>query len=212
MTETPPPHAFTRFLLHLAITIPFIYYGIQLLAAPFFPHFSFIRNTASELGASLAPHPRIFNIGIMMLGIITFLAAVGFLRALRQLRVEPLFTFLTFLALLINGFQSLWAGLHPIPDPRHAGHLPVMIAMTLLPFLLTLTMWRQTNSRLAHNYFLATCLLLLAIAPMMSGMGGLDTHNYRGLIQRVFTFTVFPPIAVAAHILSRRLSMSKRVL
>ena len=77
--------------------------------------------------------------------------------------------------------------------------------MTLLPFLLTLTTWRQTNSRLAHNYFLATCLLLLAMVPIMSGITGLDTHHYRGLIQRIFTLTVFPPIAVAAHILCRRL-------
>jgi hypothetical protein len=40
----------------------------------------------------------------------------------------------------------------------------------------------------------------------MSGMSGLDTHAYRGLFQRLFAFTVFPPIAVAGSVLAKRLT------
>jgi len=40
--------------------------------------------------------------------------------------------------------------------------------------------------------------------PIMSGMSGLDTHTYRGLFQRIFALTVFPPIGVAAYVLARR--------
>jgi hypothetical protein len=209
MTQISSGHTITRFFLRLALTVPFVYYGLQLVAAPYYPHFSIIRNTASELGSGRSLHPSIFNAGIIILGIVTFLAAIGFLLALRHLRANLILTLLTFLAIAINAFQSLWAGLHPLPDPRHAGHPPVMIAMTLLPFLLTLITWPLTDSGLAHNYFIATCLLLLAMVPIMSGSSGLDTHQYRGLIQRIFTLTVFPPIAVAAHILSRHLSNNR---
>src|SRR6476660_5875879 len=134
MNQTSSPQTATRLLLRLGITVPFIYYGLQLLAAPFFPNFSIVGTTASEMGSSLSRHPSIFNIGIIILGIVTFLTAIGFLRAHHRLRVDFILSLLTFLAIATNGFQSLWAGFHPLPDPRHAGHLPVMIAMTALPF------------------------------------------------------------------------------
>jgi hypothetical protein len=35
-------------------------------------------------------------------------------------------------------------------------------------------------------------------------MIGLDTHDYRGLLQRVFALTVFVPIGVGAYVLARR--------
>ena len=41
--------------------------------------------------------------------------------------------------------------------------------------------------------------------PIMSGMTGLDLHTYRGLFQRIFALTVFPPIGAAAFVLSRRI-------
>jgi hypothetical membrane protein len=206
MADIPRPYPITRFLLRLGITIPFIYYGIQLLAAPFFPHFSIVRTTASELGSNLTPYQGVFNIGIIFLSVITLFAAIGFLLALYRLGVNLLVTLLTSLALATNAFQCFWAGIHPMPDPRHGGHPPLIVAMVILPFLLTASTWRATHSRAVKVYFIATCLLLLAFVPIMSGISGLNTHDYRGLIQRIFTLTIFPPIAVAAHILSRVLS------
>ena len=44
------------------------------------------------------------------------------------------------------------------------------------------------------------------MVPLMRGMTGLDAHAYRGLLQRVFTLAIFPPIGVAAYVLARRLS------
>jgi hypothetical protein len=39
----------------------------------------------------------------------------------------------------------------------------------------------------------------------MSGITNLDNRAYGGLFQRIFALTVFPPIAVCAYYLARRI-------
>jgi len=46
----------------------------------------------------------------------------------------------------------------------------------------------------------------------MSGMTGLDTNACRGLFQRVFALTVFPPIGVGAYVLARRVTAAPSAL
>jgi hypothetical protein len=196
----------TLLLLHLGVLVPFVYYGIQAAAAPFFPNFSFVGTTASELGSDLSRHPAVFNAGIMSLGVITLLASVGFLAALRRTGVSPVLAPLVAADLALNGVQTLWAGLHPLPDPRHGGY-PVFVAgMLALPVLITLSLWRRASPRL-RAYLVATLLLLAAMVPIFTGLTGIDRHAYRGLIQRVFTLTIFPPIGVAAWVLGRSVGM-----
>jgi hypothetical membrane protein len=193
----------TFLLLGLAVLIPFIYYGIQIYAASFNPGYSFIHQVASELGSTRAARPAIFNVGIMLQGIVTLAASFGFLRAMTRLGINPTLSFLTFLAIAINGVQMLWAGYFPLPDRRHAGHTLFIFAATLLPILLTAALWKSSRPPL-KTYFIATLILLLAMIPIMSGISGLDTSNLRGLQQRIYTLTVFPPIAVAAIALANR--------
>jgi hypothetical membrane protein len=200
-----PKDKLTLSALRLGIAVPFLYYGLQLLAAPFYPRFSFVRTTASELGSDLSPYDWIFNIGIIIQGVVTLIAAVGFLRAFWRLGAARVFALLASTAVAINGFQCLWAGLHPLPDPRHGGYTVVVIAMVLLPILLTATLWRLSDSRGLKAYLIATLILLAAMFPIMSGLTGIDRYAYRGLLQRVFTLTVFPPIGVAAYVLAKRM-------
>jgi hypothetical protein len=90
-----------------------------------------------------------------------------------------------------------------MPDPRRRGHPAFILAMILLPPLLTAASWRHSRSRLLKTYLLATLALLAVMIPIMSGATGLDTHTNRGLLQRIFTLTIFPPIGVAACVLAR---------
>jgi hypothetical membrane protein len=196
----------TLLLLRLGVLIPFVYYGTQAAAAPFFPGFSFVGTTASEMGSTLSRHPAIFNAGIMALGVITLLASVGFLLALRHTGVNPALALLASADLALNGVQMLWAGLHPIPDPRHAGYTVFVAGMFVLPVLLTLALWRGA-SPLLKAYLVATLLLLAAMVPVTTGLTGIDRRAYRGIIQRVYTLTTFPPIGVAAWVLGRRVRM-----
>ena len=193
----------TLFLLRLGVLVPFVYYGIQAAASPFFPNFSFVGTTASEMGSSLSRHPAIFNAGIITLGVITLITSLGYLLALRGVGVDPVLTLVTSADVALNGVQALWAGLHPLPDPRHAGYAVFVAGMVALPVLITLCLWRGASSPL-RAYFVATLLLLAAMVPVVTGVTRIDRRTYRGIIQRLYTLTTFPPIAVGAWALERR--------
>jgi hypothetical membrane protein len=190
--------------LGCGIAVPILYYGVQLASAPFFPDFSFLGTTASELGSDLSTRPWIFNAGAILTGIAAFTAAVGFLGALRSLRTNLILAWLVSIAIAITGLSSLWAGVFPMPDPRHGGHPSLLFAMLALPFVLALALWQLGASRPLKAYLIATMALLLVLFPFMSGMTGLDTHTYQGLLQRVFALTVFLPIGVGGYVLRRR--------
>jgi hypothetical protein len=97
----------------------------------------------------------------------------------------------------------LWAGYFPLPDPRHAGHAPFLIAAILLPILLTSALWKGSGPIL-KTYFVATLILLAVMIPIMTNKIGVDTTNIRGLTQRVYTLTLFPVIGVSALVLAHR--------
>ena len=192
------------FALGCGIMVPMLYFGNQLLAAPFFPNYSFLSMDASLLGSDLAIYPAIFNIGAIITGIATIIASVGFLLALQQLATNPLLTWLTALAILLNGLGSLWAGLLPMPDPRH-GDNPFAVGIFLFPLLLTFTLWNRRNARPIKIYLIITNLLFIALVPIMSGASGLDTQGYQGLLQRIAALVFFVPISVGAYFLIQRI-------
>jgi hypothetical protein len=120
------------------------------------------------------------------------------------MRINAALAALTAVALAINGVQHIWAGYYPIPDPRHGGHMPFIVAMTLLPVLLTAALWRQVGTGL-KVYFVVTLVLLAALLTLRNVLSGLDRYEYRGLLQRVYTLAIFPPIGVAAYALASRI-------
>jgi hypothetical membrane protein len=66
------------FALRIGVAVPFLYLGIQIIAAPFFPGYSFLSMEASLLGSDLAIYPAIFNIGAIITGIVTIIARLDF--------------------------------------------------------------------------------------------------------------------------------------
>jgi hypothetical protein len=191
----------------IGVAIPFLYYGSQAFAAPFFPGFTFVGTTASELGSDLSRHPRVFNYGIMAQGVVALVASLGFLLAFRRLGVHWPLAWPTSLSVAMSGVQSLWAGYFPLLDPRHGGHPAFLIPMIALPSLLAASTWK-IGSGASRAYFLANLGLLAVMFPIMSGITSLDTQAYRGLSQRMFAFTVFPAIGVASFVLARRVDRS----
>lgn len=191
-------------LVRFGILVPVLYYGIQLLAAPTYPGYSFIGNVASELGSDKSPYAGVFNIGIFAVGVAALLASVGFLLTLKQRGTHLVLASITALAVACNGFQSLWAGLHPMPDPRHGGHPAFLIAMLALPYLMSAAMWRHLDSRWLKAYYVASMLVIVVMAPIMSGKMGVDTVALRGLLQRILTLGVFPTIGVSAYLLAKK--------
>jgi hypothetical membrane protein len=189
--------------LKFGIAVPLLYYGIQLVAAPFFPDFSVLSTTASELGSDRSSRPWILNAGAILTGIAAVVGSIGLLRALRRLGAHPIVAWLTLLAVAGTGLASLWAGIFPLPDPRHRGHPSLLVATLAVPFVLSFALWRLGVSRAIKAYLVATIALLLVMFPIMMRMIDLDMHTYGGLLQRIFALTVFVPMGVAAFQLAR---------
>ena len=191
------------FALGSGILVPILYFGTQLLVAPFFPGYSFLSMAASLLGSDLAIYPAIFNIGAIITGIATIIASVGFLLALQHLGTNPFLTWLTSIAVLLNGLGSLWAGFFPMPDPRHDSN-PFAVGIFLFPILLTFALWNRSNARPIKIYLIITNLLFIALIPIMSGVSGINTQGYQGLLQRIAVLVFFVPISVGSYFLIQR--------
>lgn len=201
------------------MAVPILYFGIQLLAAPFFPGYSFLRCDASTLGSDGSSFPLIFNVGAIIQGGVTLIAAWGFVHAFRLLGVNAILTWLTSLAVIVCGLASMNAGVFPLPDPRHTeGPLAIVgIGMLLLPVLLPAALWKLPDSRRLKVYFIVNLIAFVALIPIMSGliqrmniMMGVDIPGYQsflnncqGLLQRIVALIVIGPIGVASWALAR---------
>ncbi len=206
----------------MGVAVPFLYFGIQIAAAPFFPAYSFIARDASTLGSNASSLPAVFNIGSLILGIVTFIASWGFFRAFRLLEVRTAFAWLATLALVGSGLASINAYLFPLPDPRHTGSVLALAGAGtfLLPLLLPLALWRLLDRGPIASYFVANIIALVALIPIMSGliqrfsvMAGVDMpwyqtflNNYQGLLQRIAAVIAYGPIGVSAWYLGHRLN------
>ena len=189
-------------LLKLGVAVPFIYFGIPLVAAPLYPGYSFIRNTASDLGSDQALHPTPVNVAIITLGIVMLLAAYGLLRGMRKAGINTLLSVVTAVSVASAGLGTLLSGIFPSPDPRHGGGA-LGAGLFLLPFIVGLSLWRTLPSRTFRVGFLGLALLFVAMVPIMSGATSIDTVASAGLLQRILALTAFGPIGLGAYALLR---------
>ena len=201
----------TRVALGMGIAVPLLYFGVQFIAAPFYPGYSFLRQPASMLGSDLSTHPAILNVGAVITGVITLIASLGFLCALRLIGTHPVIAWLTCLALVSSGLSSIWAGVFHMPDPRHNSG-PLGIGTFLLPVLFAAAFWKLKDARMLRLYLFVNLLLMVALVPIMSGAAGIDMSNYGGLLQRIAALTLFPPIGVVALFLLRKTPFHERLV
>lgn len=184
-------------LILSAVAVPLIYFGIQLIAAPFYPGYSFARDTASMLGTSDSLHPEIFNIGAMLDGVAGLLGAAGLFIGLsggqNWLRV------LIAIGVFCNGVLSLKAGLFPMPDPRHASWQFLLLPIFVTPVLMLLATWRISHWLRIYLIVDIACLLL-TIPMLMHRMAPIWPE---GTLQRVFASILFLPIGIVALSLLR---------
>lgn len=195
----------TKLGLYAVIAIPFLYFGLQVVAAPFYPGYSFLKNVASDLGSDKAPNAAIFNVGIMAFGVIVALSSFAFLSACYKVGVNKVVTWLAFVALLMNGLTTVWAGYFPLPDPRHGGHPSFVIFMLLMPLSTSAVVWRWGQSVWSKVFVVATILLLLFMVGVFSGALPVNLNEMLGLRQRLFVLAGYPIVSIAGYVLLRRL-------
>lgn len=223
--STAIPDRVTLTGLRAGVAVPLLYFGIQLLAAPFYPGYSFLARDASTLGSPGSTFPAIFNGGAIVTGVAMVGAALGFFRALRRFGVGPVVSWLVAGALIGGAAGNLNAGLHPLPDPRHSSGLLASLGagLFLVPVLLPVALWRLEGARGLRRYLGLNLVVVLALVPVMSGlvqrwgmMAGVELpglqsllNNYQGVLQRIAALTVFVPIGVAATFLGGRIPRSE---
>lgn len=208
--------------LRVGFLVPFLYFGIQLAAAPFFPGYSFLARDASTLGSLGSRLPSLFNVGCLVIGLLTLIAAWGVFRAFQILEVGAIISWLTTLALVSSALGSINAGLFPLPDPRHTDGVLALCGagIFLLPFFLPVALWKLLERGPVTAYFVANIVAMVALVPIMSGLvqrfaigAGIDMpgfqtflNNYQGLLQRIAALIIFVPISVSARFLIFRLA------
>ncbi len=185
------------------MVVPVLYFGSQLAAAPFYPGYSFITNSASQLGSDRSQWPAILNTGAILTGVASLLSAPGFVVGLTGAGGRRVWAVACGLCVASTGAAAIWAGSFPMPDPRHnPGALGA--GTFLAPIVLLLAVWRIPGARWLRVYLLVTLAVFAGLIPIMSGMTPVDLARFGGLMQRVGTLVLyFPPAVVAAYLLRR---------
>jgi hypothetical membrane protein len=192
-------HKLTRLMLWAAVAVPLLYFGVQLIAAPYFPGYSFATDSASMLGTAASRQPGIFNSGAVLDGIAGLFGAAGLFFALSGVASRWLRALIA-MGVLSNGVLSLKAGLFPMPDPRHASWQFLLFPILITPLLMLAAMWR--TSVWLRVYLLVDIVCLLLTVPMM--MHRMAPIWPEGAMQRLFAFVVMLPIAVVAFVVLRK--------
>lgn len=190
-----------RILLGCGVLASALYFATLIGASLSWPGYSHVTQYASELGGSEAPHPALFNLGILATGGLAVLGGLG-LVAHFAARGRPASGALTGAALAAWGVGMLLGGLYPMPDPRHHG-FGLVFGAVLLPVLLMLAL-RGRAGALAFAMLLVWLASMIAILAVMFGLGGLVTSANVGLWQRALALAMIPGIGVSCLLLARR--------
>jgi hypothetical membrane protein len=189
----------TSVALGFGIAVPFLYFGSQIVAALSFPGYNFLSQSASQLGSDLARYPAVFNIGAILTGFATLIASWDFLRGLNGVGTPRALIWVTAAVVALSALMHLWAGVFPMPNPRH-GQNPFQIAAMALPILIGAAVWKGVRAPV-RVYFVAT---VLALAVLMMNVVPLDRQLYDGLFQRLLALAVFPSVGVGSYLVRQR--------
>jgi hypothetical membrane protein len=201
--------SFARRLTPLGIAVPVLYFGTLILAALTWPGYSHVTRYASELGGPEAPQPWLFNRGIMTMGAVCVLAALGFGAALRQASGRAGLAIAAGVCLALFGVSMVMGGMFPMPDERH-GAFGLAFALVPAPLLAAIALWGKPRWQGLATFLALSFVAMAGVLAVMMGVGGLVTRANVGLWQRANALAMFPWIGVAAWQLERGLARGGR--
>lgn len=186
-------------MLFAAVAVPVTYFGAQAVAAPFFPEYSVLTVSASDLGSDRSFRPEVLNIGAILTGLLALLGSAGLAIALPRVCAARVLSWLLAACVASIGFAAAWAGLHPLPSTQHDPGV-LGAGMFAAPFVSALLALRVEHfARL--RWALCTNLVAFGLcAWVLSGAAGLNLAHYAGLAQKLFAVVCFVPPAVIAFV------------
>lgn len=196
-----------RALLAIGMLTPVVAFGACMAGALAFPGFDHATQYISELGGAAAPHPELFNWGVLASGIGAWAAGLGFALAIVALGGPRPAAVLTALCFAIAGTGLLIAGLYHWPDPRHRA-VNLGLGIQLAPLFL---IWGLAKAggmgRLLS--FLAVMFAAMAVLTVLTRhllFAGLVNDSNVGWWERAFAIVLVGWTAVAAFVIERRLA------
>jgi hypothetical membrane protein len=201
------PATLLRIGLWAALFPPILYYLTVFGLGPFYgEEYSQVRNTASELGVHGHPSAPFFNASTIVNGILMSIGAIAIgghsWRVSRERWIGLMLAYASF----STGAASIWAGMFPLPDPRH-GMPPAVVGLGMfaIPMLFLIWSFITPASKLKRAWACIAFVLFCYLVAIKSGNLHAGPLRHEGLFQKAFFLTVFPSMALAAlHHLDHR--------
>jgi len=184
----------TSLCLLASAAMPIIYFGTQIVAAPFFPGYSFSLHSVSMLGTRFSRHPAIFNAGEMLTGFAALGGALGLYRSFRR-KTHVLFSWLIGFSVACTGVMCLKAGLFPMPDPRHSSWEVLQNFTIIIPHLMLIGLWKQSHSLSLRIYLIFSVTFLFLLTQLISYRSSISWLE-SGTIQRLTNVATLVPVGV----------------
>ncbi len=187
----------TSLCLLAAAAMPILYFGTQIVAAPFYPGYSFSLQSESMLGTQFSRHPWIFNTGEILSGFAALGAALGLYRVFRR-KTHVLLGWLIGVSVACTGVICVKAGMFPMPDPRHNSWGFLLNFMIITPHLMLIGLWKHSHGSGVRAYLIFSIMLLLVLSLVAPWLG-------RGTLQRLIHVTTLVPVGVIGFLFWREL-------
>lgn len=184
-------------LLGAGVVAPAIYLGLIAAGPLLFPGYNHMAQMVSELGAADSSHPLIFNVGLMLAGGLTILAAGALFDAIRTRGGGFVSSLLAALAIAVFGASLVIGGVFPLPDERHLAW-GMGFAVQVAPALMLWALWPVKGFGGLKVFLAGVFVAVNALLAVMFGVGDLIDGGNVGLWQRLYGLAMFPWIAVVA--------------
>jgi glucans biosynthesis protein C len=158
------------------------------------PDYSHITNMISDLGRIEAPYHKIFNATFILYGLLYLPTGLGFFYSVKWFTGRNQLAITIGFLVAMFSISPIFAGLYPLPDPRHSGYGIGDIVQLILPFFLALAFWKTQGARSFAFFHLMSFIIFIIISFILIAIrliGHGNIPNMGGFIQRISILIVF---------------------
>ena len=195
-----------RFLLRIGIAAPILAYVSVGVAALTWPGFDHATQYISELGGEAAPHPAIFNVGVLVSGVGAGVAGIGFGLSVLALGGARISAAIIALCFGLAGVGLVLSSLYPWPDPRHLA-INLGLGIQLAPLAMVWALRRIEDMGRLRVFLLAVFAVMAVLTVLTKHLifKGLVNDDNVGWWERASAIVLVGWTGIAAYVLERRL-------